>query len=622
MSLTQALSAALSGLRATQSSLALVASNIANVNTPGYARKTPVLIETVAGEAGTGVRVANINRQLDEYVLRQLQVETSGASYAGVRAEFYDRLQQIYGSPGAEGALETVFNSFTSALQTLATTPESTAARSSVLSNAQVLAAQLNGMSADIQALRSDAEFSLSDAVRQANEAMQAIARINQQLGATAADDPTAAGLLDQRDSYVNMLAQLMDIRVVEGDHRQINVFTTAGLQLVGLQASQLAFDARGTITPTNEWSSDPAERSVGTIVLTTPNGAPIDAIANKAIRSGRIAALLDMRDNALPAAQSQLDAVAAAMASALSDVTTDGAAVTVGPQAGFEVDVAGMLAGNTVSLAYTETGPGTQHRVTIVRVDDPLALPLSNSATADPTDEVIGIDFSGGMASVVAQLNAALGPAGLQFSNPSGTLLRALDDGAAGTTDVDAMSVTTTAPGLTGGLELPFFLDGNDLYTGEINSVGPQSVGLSGRIRVNPALNADPSRLVVYQTSPATSTGDPARPNFIFDRLTNMQMTFAPSSAGGGSATAFNGSLPSYLREIISQQGDAAQVASRLKEGQDIVVNNLQQRFNETSGVNIDAEMANLLTLQTSYSANARVMTAVRDMLALLMQL
>ena len=38
------------------------------------------------------------------------------------------------------------------------------------------------------------------------------------------------------------------------------------------------------------------------------------------------------------------------------------------------------------------------------------------------------------------------------------------------------------------------------------------------------------------------------------------------------------------------------------------MVVNALQQRFNDASGVNIDQEMANLITLQTAYGANARV--------------
>ena len=62
--------------------------------------------------------------------------------------------------------------------------------------------------------------------------------------------------------------------------------------------------------------------------------------------------------------------------------------------------------------------------------------------------------------------------------------------------------------------------------------------------------------------------------------------------------------------------QGEAASNASSLAEGQDVVVNALQQRINEASGVNVDQEMANLIALQTAYGANARVMSAVKEML------
>ena len=51
-------------------------------------------------------------------------------------------------------------------------------------------------------------------------------------------------------------------------------------------------------------------------------------------------------------------------------------------------------------------------------------------------------------------------------------------------------------------------------------------------------------------------------------------------------------------------------------------MLNSLQQRFNDASGVNVDEEMANLLTLQNSYAANARVVSAVKDMLDALMQM
>ena len=72
----------------------------------------------------------------------------------------------------------------------------------------------------------------------------------------------------------------------------------------------------------------------------------------------------------------------------------------------------------------------------------------------------------------------------------------------------------------------------------------------------------------------------------------------------------------------MISQQGDAAQAAANLKEGQDVVFNSLQQRFNNISSVNIDEEMANLLNLQNAYAANARVMSTIKEMLDTLLRI
>ncbi len=153
------------------------------------------------------------------------------------------------------------------------------------------------------------------------------------------------------------------------------------------------------------------------------------------------------MRDSVLVQAQSQIDAIATQMSSALSDTTAAGSSITVGAQSGFDTDIGNVLAGNTVNISYTD-GANVQHKVSIVRVDDPSALPLSNSATIDPNDTVIGVDFSGGPASVAAQLNAALGATGLQFSNPAGTTLRVLDSGPA-TITVNSASTTTTATSL-----------------------------------------------------------------------------------------------------------------------------------------------------------------------------
>jgi flagellar hook-associated protein 1 FlgK len=249
------------------------------------------------------------------------------------------------------------------------------------------------------------------------------------------------------------------------------------------------------------------------------------------------------------------------------------------------------------------------------VRVDDPSALPLPNNPSS-PNDQVVGVSFTGGMASVVSQLNSALG-ANLQFSNPVGTTLRVLNAGA-GTT-VNAASATATATTLASGSpQLPLFLDGTTPITGAITGAGSQDTGLAARIAVNGALLANPANLVVYQTAPPTAAGDPTRPTFIFGQLNNALRTFAPQGGTG----AFTGTLAGYMGQVIGQQSQAANAATNLQQGQDVVVNALQQRLNSDSGVNIDQEMSNLISLQTAYGANARVMSTIQQMMATLMQM
>ena len=614
MSLTQALTSALSGLQVNQASISMVAANVANADTPGYTRKVVNQVPT-GGSSSIGVRVSDIQRQIDLYIQRQLRVENAGASYADTRARMYSQLQEIYGQPGSDTALESVYNSFTSALQVLSTSPDDPGARTAVVNSAQLLTQQLNQLSASIQGQRANAELAISDAVNSANEAMTQIASLNQQIAGSTPGDSATAALQDQRDSYIDQLSQLMDINVMAGDRGQVSIFTSSGTQLVGAQAAQLRFDAVGTMTPASQWSADPSQRGVGTIMLVPPSGAPVDLIQNRSIRSGTIAAYLQMRDQDLVQAQNQLDALAAGMAQALSDKTTAGTAVSPLPQNGFDIDVGGLSQGNSVTINYTDTTTNTPHTITLVRVDDPAALPLSNTATATANDIVFGINFSGGMASVITQINAALTGTGMVASNPSGTTLEILDDGAANTVDVNSVSAAKTVTGLMGGsAELPLFTDGSNPYTGAITSRGSQVTGLAARLTVNPSVVADPSSLVVYQAG--TPAGDSTRPDFILQQLTGASLTFSPNTGIGTTSAPFIGSLTTYLRQVVSQQGEAASSADNLKQGQDVVLNALQQQFNDASGVNVDQEMANLLTLQNSYAANARVMSAVKEML------
>jgi len=617
MGLSQALSVALAGVKVTQQGLSVIAGNVANANTAGYVEEAVTPVEVASGGvSGTSVDSSGISRNLDTLLQDQLWTESAGGSYANTASQLYQQLQQIYGTPNSATSFDTIYNNFTGALQALSTGPSSYSNQEAVISSAQALAQNLNSMTASIQQLRTQAEAGIATDVTTANTALQQIANINVQLE-TAAPDAATATLEDQRDQDVSQLAQLMNVRVSRDQNNQISLFTSTGQQLVnGAQASQLSFDNAGTLTATALWSANPAQDGAGTITLTSPAGTQTDLVATGAISSGEIGAYVQMRDTILPQAQNQLDELANQMSQALSNQTTNGTAVSVGAQNGFNVDIGNLSAGNPVSLTYTDPG-SVQHTVTIVALGPGGSLPLQ-APPSNPNNQIIGVNLSAGMTSVVAQLNAAFG-SNLQFGNPSGTVLQVLNAGAT-TNVVNALSASSTiTPLQSGSPQLPLFLDGSTPITGALTTTGSQTTGLAGRITVNAAVVAAPSSLVTYAVN--TAAGDPTRPNFLLNQLTNATLTYAPSTGIGSAQRPFSGSLPTYLSAIVSQQSQAANAAANLQQGQSTVVNALQQRMNDQSGVSIDTELSHLIALQNAYSANARVMSTVQSMMNALLQ-
>ena len=619
MGLSSALATAMSGLRANQASLSIISSNVANAQTPGYVTQASNQIELASGGAGSSVLTTGVNRQLDLFVQGQLRTETSGGGYADQTANILGQLQSVYGTPGGSGTLETAYSNFTSALQALSTSSGNSSAQSVALSAAQSLAQQLNTTTQGIQSLRSNVEQDIGNSANLANAAMTQIAQINTRLQGLSPSDPAAATLMDQRDGALNQLSKLMDIRAITDTSNQTNVFTNAGIELVGGSlASTINFSSPGVLGATSLYNANPAKSGVGTLNIQLPNGASIDVVANNVISSGQIAADLKLRDQTLVQAQTQVDQLAATLASSLSDKTTAGAAVA-GPPSGFDVSLSGALPGNTVNLTYTDTATNTQHQISIVNVTDPAALPLQNAPNANP--QVIGVDFSAGAASVAAQLNAALGSNHLQFSNAAGSL-RVVDDGTS-SASVNAASVTTTITSLaSGNPQLPLFTDDNQVYTGQITGSGPQITGLAGRITVNAAVVTDASKLSVYNTSPVTAPGDTTRSDFLYSQLTSAKFSYSTKTGLGSSAAPFNGTVIDYMQAFLSQQSNASTLATQLQQGQSVVVSTLQQKFNSTSAVNIDTEMSNLIAVQNTYAANAHIMSVVQSMMTSLLQI
>ncbi|MDJ0932113.1 flagellar basal body rod C-terminal domain-containing protein [Breoghania sp.] len=216
--------------------------------------------------------------------------------------------------------------------------------------------------------------------------------------------------------------------------------------------------------------------------------------------------------------------------------------------------------------------------------------------------------------------MQAALTAAGFTVSNTV-SVFSFVDDGGT-TSTIIGLDAIVTATGLTGeGEALPFFIDGlsGEIYT-DVLEGRDQKVGYAGRISVNPDLLSDISRLVIFDTATPTEDGDSTRPLAMLNALTQSSFDF-DSAAGVETSTApFSGTITDYLSEVIGRQSAKAANLESARSGQEVVTNNLKDRLDDSSAVNMDEELARLIQLQNAYTSNARVMTAVRELFDVLM--
>ena len=611
-----------SGLKVTESGLELVARNIANADTPGYTRKSLIQSSIVSGAASSGVQVEAITRELDYLLQAELRSASAGTAQSQVILEFMTRIDQMFGEPGSPSAMDSVFNTFTQSVQDLISSPDSAVARQQVLADAQNFVQRLNQMSSDIQRLRTETDKALSASVIQANDALQQIERITVDIRAFSSGGNLPPDLLDERDRQIDQLSDLMDIRTIRRENGGVSLFTESGTLLFDGEAVVLSYDERGELGPDSLYSTDPAQRGVGTIILTASNGYSFDLLQDGIIRTGSIAGYAALRDDILVEAQTQLDEMASALALALSSVETTGTAITAGAQAGFSGDIANMLPGDRITIDYIESG--TPKTFTFIRVDDPTQLPLPNTATVDPNDQVAGIDFSGGLAGAIAAMDAAIG-GNVTISLSGASSLEVLDDGAAALSDISSLTIRKTATALTGqGTEMPFFVDmdgGEVAYSGSFEG-GAQQRGFAGRIAINSTLMADASRLVISSTSPMTGSADSTRPTYIFDQLTQAQFTYSSEGSIGTAGAPFRGNISTYLQRVVDFQAGQTADAQRNFSARSVIKDALQSRATAESGVSLDQELAQLLVLQNAFSANARVLQAVDEMMQLLLRI
>ena len=318
-SLTLALRTAQSGLLSNQEALNSVANNIANVNTPGYSRKVVNMEQRVVGGIGAGVQVSAIVRKVDEGLMKSLRLEISTFNALDARDPYYARLQELFGKPEDNTSLSHVLSEFNNSVETLALNPANTMEQSEVMRKGSEVALMLNRMSETIQELRLQTDADIAETTSRVQTLLGTVHRLNNTLISNQAVNVDVTDLRDQRDSALDELSSLIDIRYYYRSDGDAVVFTEGGRTLVDNSATTITHLQASAVNATTNHS----EGDLNGIFIGT--SSPENDITTE-IRNGKLKGLIDMRDSLLTGLQSQVDEIASQISKAVNSAHNAGA--------------------------------------------------------------------------------------------------------------------------------------------------------------------------------------------------------------------------------------------------------------------------------------------------------
>jgi len=109
-----------------------------------------------------------------------------------------------------------------------------------------------------------------------------------------------------------------------------------------------------------------------------------------------------------------------------------------------------------------------------------------------------------------------------------------------------------------------------------------------------------------------------------IASAISSLSLGWSSLSAASQSANkiTYGVSLGDYYGATVAQLGVDVQQANRMKAGEDVLVTNVTNQRESISGVSLDEEMTNLIKYQKSYTAAAKMVTMMDDMLSTLMNM
>ena len=317
MALIPSLGTSLTGMKTAQAQLDIISRNVANVDTAGYSRKTAQQSNLVRAGYSQGVKLNDIERQVDEGLLKSYLSSYAQTNNYSAKNDYLGKIEVTLGTPQGNNSIAANVGALQTAFDTFATDVTSSANRFNLLNQADTITSRLNSISSEIQSLRGEADLQINADVTEINKLLDTLDNLNNEVVKySVLSYEGQADLLDQRDQALRELSGLIDISYFKRDSGAIVIQTTTGVTLLDSEPHKLSHNALTQASPTLSYAA-------GSISGIYVDGQDITNM----IKDGELKGLIEVRDSILPSLQSQLDELGANLMQEINAVHNRGTA-------------------------------------------------------------------------------------------------------------------------------------------------------------------------------------------------------------------------------------------------------------------------------------------------------
>ena len=265
-----------SGTRAYRTAMAAIGENIANASTDGYARRSVTTAESGASTATMatyttranfgGTQVMSVNRATDPYLDASVRMTGMALGSSNARLRWLSDTETALNDTNI--GIGTLMTGMFQNMEKLAANPTDKSLRVTTLDSISRVTEAFNQTAADLDTVASGIATEAGAAVDTVNQALNALADINNSLLRAQPGTSAYAQLLDSRDSALGDLTENMNVDISFGAHDSAQISYNGQVLVQGNVASNLSV----------------ATNSNGTLALSLTDGTALSTPANGAL--------------------------------------------------------------------------------------------------------------------------------------------------------------------------------------------------------------------------------------------------------------------------------------------------------------------------------------------------